>query len=104
MGANSARMVAGLFSKDPETIAGSFLSHASSVEDLVSGVRLINFYLNHAAKGMRSSRRRCLENARKLLSAQLDQAFRAREMELRKVALFRRAELAQANGTNGQKS
>jgi hypothetical protein len=103
VGTYSARMLAGLFSKDPETIAGSFLSDASSVEDLVSGVRLINFYLNHTAKGMRASRRRCLEKARKLLSSKLDQAFRAREVELRKIALLRRAECAQASVTNSQK-
>jgi len=88
----SARMLAGLFSKDPETIARSLSSDASSCEDLVSGVRLINFYLNHAARGMNAARRRSLEKARRLLSARLNQVFQAREMELRKIALCRRAE------------
>jgi hypothetical protein len=96
----SARMLAGLFSKDPETIAGSFSPDASNCEDMASGVRLINFYLNHTAKGMRASRKRCLENARKLLSARLDQAFRAREIEQRKIALFRRMECARASQSN----
>ena len=90
-------MLTGLFSKDPETIAGSFSPEGASCEDMVSGVRLINFYLNHTAKGMRASQRRCLESARKLLTARLDQAFRARERELQKIALFRRIEFAQSN-------
>ena len=80
----SARMLAGLFSKDPETIARSFSPSSTSCEEMVSGVRLINFYLNHAAKGMNNHRRRKLEKARKLLSERLDHAFREREIEARK--------------------
>jgi hypothetical protein len=96
VGIYSARLLAGLFSKDPDTIAGSFSSNISSREDMVSGVRLINFYLNHSAKGMNASRRRSLEKARKILSDKLDKDFRERETELRKIASTRRAERAHA--------
>ena len=79
MSAYSARMLAGLFSKDPETIAAS-LSSDSSREGVVSGVRLINFYLDHAARGMGNARRRTLLRARKLLSVRLDQDFQVKEL------------------------
>ena len=108
MGAYSARMLAGLFLKDPETIVESLSSSEPSHEGLVSGVRLINFYLNHAAKGLSASRRRSLEKARKLLSARLDQAFRVRENEQRKVAQYRKAGSAQIDAfktrTSSEKS
>jgi hypothetical protein len=62
---------------------------------MVSGVRLINFYLNHAAKGMNNPRRRRLEKARKLLSARLDHAFREREIEARKNRNNTRAQITE---------
>jgi Protein of unknown function (DUF3175) len=77
----SARMLAGLFSKDAKTIAASLSSNDSSHEGAVSGVRLINFYLNHAARGMSAARRRALEKARTLLSARLDHDFRVKERQ-----------------------
>ena len=105
--AYSARMLTGLFLKDPKTIAESLSSSEAPPEGVVAGVRLINFYLNHAAKGLSASRRRCLEKARKLLSARLDQVFREREQELRKVALCRKVGRAQVielpTRTNGEK-
>jgi hypothetical protein len=83
-------MLTGLFLKDHETIAESLSSSESSLEGIVAGVRLINFYLNHAAKGLSASRRRSLEKAQKLLSARLDQAFRERERELQRIAIDRK--------------
>jgi len=100
-------MLAGLFLKDPETIAESLSTSEPSREGIVSGVRLINFYLNHSAKGLSASRRRSLEKARKLLSARLDQQFREHEKEQAKIALCRRVSRAQVielnAATNGKK-
>lgn len=83
-------MLSGLFLKEPETIAASLSSSEASLEGIVAGVRLINFYLNHPAKGLSASRRRSLERARKLLSARLDRAYREREQELKKIAICRK--------------
>lgn len=95
----SARMLAGLFSKDPETIAAS-LSSDSSREGAVSGVRLINFYLDHAAKGMSKARKRTLLMARKLLSVRLDQDFQVKELDRMMARSARKDERQQARAVH----
>ena len=79
-----ARVSAGLFSKDPETIAESLSSTELSPEGPASGLRLLELYISHAAKGLSASQRRNLEKAKKLLSERL--ARDVRERERRQVA------------------
>jgi tRNA(adenine34) deaminase len=62
---------AGLFANDPETIAESLASRETYPQGPVSGLRLLVFYLTYAGKGLSASRRRDLEKARQLLSAQI---------------------------------
>jgi hypothetical protein len=74
-----ARMPAGLFTKDSETIAESLCSKELSPGGPASGLRLLTFYMRHAAKGLSAAQRRNLEKARKLLSDRLTQDLRERE-------------------------
>jgi Protein of unknown function (DUF3175) len=74
-----ARVSPGLFTKDPETIADFLSSTELSPDGPASGIRLLAFYISHAAKGLSASQRRNLEKAKKLLSDRLMQDIRARE-------------------------
>lgn len=74
-----ARVSAGLFAKDPETIADSLSSRELSPQGPASGIRLLAFYISHAAKGLSTSQRRNLEKAKKLLTERLAQDMRERE-------------------------
>ena len=78
MNVHCARMPAGLFAKDPETIAECLASKEVSPEGPASGMRLLTFYISHAAKGLSVSQRRNLDKAKKLLSARLDKELRER--------------------------
>ena len=79
MNTQCARISAGLFMKDPETIADSLCSKELSPEGPASGLRLLAFYISHAAKGLSASQKRNLEKARKLLSERLTKDLRERE-------------------------
>lgn len=79
MNIQCARMCAGLFAKDPETIAESLSSKELSPEGPASGLRLLTFYMSHAAKGLSVSQKRNLEKAKKLLIAKLSRDLRERE-------------------------
>lgn len=74
-----ARVSAGLFTKDPETIAESLSSGDLSPDGPASGIRLLAFYISHAAKGLSAGQRRNLEKAKKLLSERLMKQVRDRE-------------------------
>lgn len=78
-----ARLSAGLLTKDPETIAASLASTEFSPEGPASGIRLLAFYISHAAKGLSLNQRRNLEKAKKLLSERLAQDYRERERRQR---------------------
>ena len=67
MNVHCARMTAGLFAKDPETIVEYLSSRELSPEGPASGMRLLAFYISHAAKGLSASQRKNLEKAKKLL-------------------------------------
>lgn len=77
----SAFMSGGLLAKDAQTIAESLGSRESSSDGAAAGMRLLEFYLSHAARGLSVSRRRNLEKARKLLSAQLIEDGRSKKGE-----------------------
>jgi Protein of unknown function (DUF3175) len=79
-----ARVSVGLFAKDPETIAETLCTRELSPEGPASGIRLLAFYISHAAKGLSVSQLRNLEKAKKLLSERLIRDLRERER--RKVA------------------
>ena len=79
MNVHCARMTAGLFAKDPQTIVECLTSKELSPEGPASGMRLLAFYISHAAKGLSASQRKNLEKAKKLLSARLMQDLRDRE-------------------------
>ena len=79
MNVNCARMTAGLFAKDPKTIVECLSSKELSPEGPASGLRLLAFYISHAAKGLSVSQRRNLEKAKKLLSDRLTKDLRERE-------------------------
>ena len=72
---------AGLFAKDPATIAESLASKAGSPQGPASGMRVLSFYINYAGKALSASRRRNLEKAKKLLSARLDQSLKEEQRQ-----------------------
>ncbi len=72
---------AGLFTKDPKTIADSLASKEVSPQGPASGMRVLAFYLSHAGKSLSASRRRSLEKAKKLLSARVDQLLREEQQK-----------------------
>ncbi len=78
-----ARLSAGLLAKDPQTIAESLASSELSPGGAASGIRLLAFYMSHAAKGLTVNQRRNLEKAKKLLSERLAQDHRERERRQR---------------------
>lgn len=67
---------AGLFAKDPKTIADSLASKEVSPQGPASGMRVLSFYISHAGKSLSASRRRNLEKAKKLLSARVDESLK----------------------------
>ncbi len=79
MQVQSARVSAGLFAKDPETIAASLSSRELSPGGPASGIRLLAFYISHSAKGMSANQRRNLEKAKQLLSERMIQDQRERQ-------------------------
>lgn len=72
---------AGLFTKDPETIAESLASKEVSPQGPASGMRVLTFYISHAGKSLSASRRRNLEKAKKLLSARVEQSLRKEQRQ-----------------------
>jgi hypothetical protein len=69
---NSAHPHPGLFTQPPEALADSLASKEVSPQGTAAGMRLLEFYITHAAKRLSPSKLRRLEKARKLLSARLD--------------------------------
>ncbi len=66
--AGCARLSPELFAMPAESIAESLASRELSPQGASSGLRLLAFYIRHAAKWLSPSRRRKLEKAKKLLS------------------------------------
>jgi tRNA(adenine34) deaminase len=61
----------GIFTKDAETIARHMASRKVSPKGIGSGIRMIQYFINRAGKGLPASRRRELEKAKKILQARL---------------------------------
>ena len=59
----------GIFTKDAETIARHMGSKKVSPRGLGSGIRMIQYFINRAGRGLSASRRRELEKAKRILQA-----------------------------------
>jgi hypothetical protein len=59
----------GLFAKDARTIAGRMASKRVSPKGIGSGIRMIQFFINRAGKGLSATRRKTLERAKRMLQA-----------------------------------
>jgi len=57
----------GTFTKDAESVARIMGSRRVSPKGIGSGIRMIQFYINRAGKGLSASRRRELERAKRIL-------------------------------------
>ena len=60
----------GIFTKDAETIARHMASKKVSPRGIGSGIRMIQYFINRAGKGLPASRRQKLEKAKRILQAQ----------------------------------
>ena len=60
----------GIFTKDAETIARHMASKNVSPKGLGSGIRMIQYFINRAGKGLPASRRAELEKAKRILQIQ----------------------------------
>lgn len=58
-----------LFTQDAETIARAMASPKVSPKGIGSGIRMIQFFINRAGKGLPVRRKHELEKAKKLLQA-----------------------------------
>lgn len=61
----------GLFTKDASTIAKSLASKKVSPKGPQSGMRMLNYFINRAGRGLSASRRAELERAKSLLSKRI---------------------------------
>jgi phosphopantetheinyl transferase (holo-ACP synthase) len=57
----------GIFTKDAETIARHMASKEVSPKGIGSGIRMIQYFMNRAGKGLPASRKRELEKAKRIL-------------------------------------
>jgi hypothetical protein len=73
---DSAHPHPGLFTQPPEALADSLASKEVSPQGTAAGMRLLEFYITHAAKRLSPSRLRRLEKARKLLAARMERELR----------------------------
>lgn len=71
---DSTHPEAGLFTKDPETIARSLASKKVSPKGPASGMRMLNFFINRAGKNLSAGRRAKLQKAKELLSERVKAA------------------------------
>ena len=58
----------GLFTKDAATIAKSLASKRTSPKGPVSGMRMLNFYINRAGHNLSASRKKEFERAKSILT------------------------------------
>jgi tRNA(adenine34) deaminase len=61
-----------IFTKDPATIARAMASKKVSPKGIASGIRMIQFFINRAGKGLSPARKHELEKAKHLLQSRLD--------------------------------
>ena len=65
---DSTHPPAGLFTKDPATIARVLSSRKVSPKRPGSGMRMLTYFINRAGKGLSKARRAKLERAKELLA------------------------------------
>lgn len=65
---DSTHPPAGLFTKDPATIARVLASRKVSPRGPGSGMRMLTYFINRAGKGLSKARRAKLERAKELLA------------------------------------
>jgi hypothetical protein len=73
----------GLFRKSANTIARSLASKEVSPKGPASGMRMLNYFINRAGRGLSAARRAELEKAKSLLSKRIP---RGKEPNHRKAA------------------
>jgi tRNA(adenine34) deaminase len=61
----------GTFNKNAETIAKVMVSHKVSPKGIGSGIRMIQYFINRAGKGLSGERKEELEKAKRILQARL---------------------------------
>lgn len=66
MDTKPALTISGLFADDAKTIAESLGSSGPAI-----GIRVLAFYISHAGRGMSPARRKNLDKAKEILSAQI---------------------------------
>ena len=59
----------GLFTKDAESIARGLASKKVSPKGIGSGIRMLQYFINRAGKGLSRTRKAELERAKRLLQA-----------------------------------
>jgi len=62
----------GLFTKDAQTVAKAMASKQVSPKGIGSGIRMIQFFINRAGKGLSPARKHELEKAKHLFQSRLD--------------------------------
>ena len=60
-----------LFTQNAETIARAMASKRVSPKGIGSGIRMVQYFINRAGKGLSASRRRELEKAKRLLQEKM---------------------------------
>jgi hypothetical protein len=73
---NTATPPAALFAMPAEALADSLASKEVVPQGTAAGMRLLSFYISHAARRLSPSRLRSLQKARKLLAARIDRELR----------------------------
>ena len=68
----------GLFTKSAGTIARTLASKEVSPKGPGSGMRMLNYFINRAGRGLTAERRKQLEQAKQLLHKRVQQEKRAR--------------------------
>jgi hypothetical protein len=71
MNAKPVSTLTGLFANDAKTIAESLGSRDTFPQGPAMGMRVLMFYISHAGRVLSPSRRRNLEKAKEILSAQV---------------------------------
>jgi hypothetical protein len=62
---------AGTFNKDAESVARIMASKKVSPKGIGSGIRMIQYFINRAGKGLSPERKRELEKAKRILQARM---------------------------------
>jgi Protein of unknown function (DUF3175) len=68
----------GTFTKDAESIARTMASKKVSPKGLGSAIRMIQFFINRAGRGLTKARRQQLERAKQILRERRESSRRAR--------------------------